>query len=256
MDLATLIPVAIVVTLCSLLQSLVGFGFALFAVPLLILLGLSLPEAVGVCLTATLTQGAVAAIGLRRHIQWRAIAPVTTLFILATPLGLAAMGLLVGMGAGRVKQGVGIMLLAVLLLWWLVRVEPRERLAAGWGMAAGVGAGFLTGSVGMGGPPCVLWVLGHRWSGEQMRASLLTIYSIGAPLQFGMLWWGAHHRPEVGGAGLLGLLLTPLIIAGSAAGLRLAPLLPVTHLRRVMLLLLAGMALYAIVTPIVTGLVK
>jgi len=249
LEFAIIIPVALVAAACSLLQSLVGFGFALFAVPLFIVCGLSLPQAVAVCLAASVLQGGVIMLRLRQHIQWRAIALVIITFILATPLGLAAMRYLVDQGPERMKQGIGIALLAALVLHALLKVKPREQVGVGWGLAAGVGGGFLTGSVGMGGPPFVLWVLAHRWTSEQIRASLLTIYAVGAPLQLAMLWWETPQRAEVNAAGLLGLLLTPLIIAGSSTGLRLATRLPVNHLRRIMLALLAAMAAYAIVSP-------
>lgn len=244
-----LIPVAVIVTLCSAVQSLAGFGFALFAVPLFVLCGLSLPQAVAICLAATLLQGVVLAVRHWREIPWRTIWPVIVAFIVATPLGLAAMGWLVTLGADRVKQGVGAGVLVVLALWLLARVEPRERVGAGWGLAAGAGGGILTGSLGMGGPPLVLWVLAHRWSSVQMRAALLTIYAVGAPVQFVMLW--AQHRDAAMQAGTAGLLMTPLVVAGAAAGLWLGARLPTEILRRIMLGLLAGLALYAIVSPMV-----
>jgi len=244
----TVILLALIVTLASALQSFVGFGFALLAVPPLLLLGLSLPEAVAVALAGTFVQGMAAAVKLHRHIRWREISLLVGVRMLAIPAGLGLMVVLVHLGEAHTKQGVGAVLLLALILWAAVRVRPRERLAPGWGVAAGLGSGLLGGSVGMGGPPCVLWALGHRWSSEQLRASLFTIFTVTVPLQFALLWWQFGLEPIL--AGLLGFLLTPLIAAGSALGLWLSTHLPTPHLRRAMLGLLAVMAVYAIVQPL------
>jgi hypothetical protein len=243
----TFVLVALISTLASALQSFVGFGFALFAIPPLLLLGLSLPEAVAISLSGTFVQGMAAAVKLHGHIRWRDIAPLTAVRLLTIPVGLAMMVVLVKLGEAQTKQAVGAALLIALILWGAVRVQPRERLATGWGVAAGLGSGLLGGSVGMGGPPCVLWALGHRWTSEQLRASLFTIFSLTVPAQFALLWWQFGLEPIR--AGLLGLLLTPLIAAGAALGLRLSMHLPTPHLRRAMLALLAVMAVYAVVQP-------
>jgi len=244
----TFILIALIVTLASALQSFVGFGFALFAIPPLLLLGLSLPEAVAISLSGTFVQGMAATVKLHRHIRWREIGLLVGVRTLVIPAGLGLMVVLVRLGEAQTKQAVGAALLLALVLWSAVRVQPRERLAPGWGVAAGLGSGLLGGSVGMGGPPCVLWALGHRWSSEQLRASLFTIFSVTVPLQFILLWW--QFGPQPIRAGLLGFLLTPLIAAGAALGLWLSTHLPTAHLRTAMLGLLAVMAVYAIVQPL------
>ncbi|MHB0936788.1 MAG: TSUP family transporter [Armatimonadota bacterium] len=243
----TLILIAVIVTLASILQSLVGFGFALFAVPPLLLLQVPLPQAVAIALAGTFMQGAVAAVRLHGQIQWRAIAPLTTMRLLLIPVGILLMALLVELGETQTKQGVGAVLLLSLIMWGAVRVQPRERLHAGWGVAAGIGSGLLGGSVGMGGPPCVLWALGHHWSSEQLRASLFTIFSLTVPAEFVLLRLKFGMEPIY--AGLFGLALTPLVIAGTTLGLWLSSKLPTAHLRRAMIGLLAVLAVYAIVQP-------
>jgi len=241
--------VALIMLLASILQSLVGFGFAIFAVPPLLMLGLSLPEAVAIALAGTLVQGVSAVIKLRGHIQWRAISLLTLMRLLMIPVGIAIMMLLVELGEARTKQGVGVVLLISLILWGAVRVQPRDRLAPGWGVAAGIGSGLLGGSVGMGGPPCVLWALSHRWSSEQLRSSLFTIFCSTVPAEFLLLWWKFGLKPVH--ASFLGLLLTPLVVAGTTLGLWLSTRLPTTHLRRAMVGLLAVTALYAVVQPFI-----
>lgn len=239
--------VALVVLACSTLQSLAGFGFALFAVPSLLFLGLKLPEAVSIALAATLVQGIATAIPLRRQVQWRAIVPPSALFLLATPLGVALMGVLVALGPERTKQGVGIIMLLALALWWLGRVEPREHVAPVWGWAAGAAGGILAGSVGMGGPPFVLWVLAHRWSSEQMRGSLLTIYAVATPLQ-AVLLWQVFGVNAVRGL-VFGVCCSPLVVLGTRVGMAIAGRLPVEALRRLMLGLLVALALSALAAP-------
>lgn len=244
----TLALIAVIVTLASILQSLVGFGFALFAVPPLLLLGLPLPQAVAIALAGTFIQGVVAAVRLHRHIQWRAISLLTILRMLLIPVGILVMALLVELGEARAKQGVGAVLLLSLILWGAVRVQPREQLHPAWGVAAGIGSGLLGGSVGMGGPPCVLWALAHRWNSEQIRASLFTIFSVTVLPEFVLLEHKFGMEPVY--AGLFGLAFTPLVAAGTALGLWLSSKLPTAHLRRAMIGLLAVLAVYAIIQPI------
>ena len=112
---------------------------------------------------------------------------------------------------------------------------------------SGIGSGLLGGSVGMGGPPCVLWALAHRWNSQQLRASLFTIFSLTVPPEFILLRLKFGMEPVY--AGLFGLALTPLVAAGTTLGLWLSSKLPTAHLRHAMIGLLAVLAVYAIAQP-------
>jgi uncharacterized membrane protein YfcA len=250
----TYVFIAIIAMVCSTLQSFVGFGFALFSIPLLLLLGLPLPQAVAISLAGTFIQGVAATVRLHRHIRWRAISVPMLLRLLVMPVGLCFMDILVKLGTERVKQVVSAVLLLLVILWSIIRVQPRERVSAGWGILTGAGSGLLGGTLGMGGPPCVLWALAHRWTSEQMRASLFTLFTVTVPFQVTLL--NKQYGEGIVHAMLVGLATTPLMVAGSSLGLWLSSRLPVQHLRSAMLGLLAITALYSIATPIVQGLLK
>jgi hypothetical protein len=248
MELSLILPVALTVLLCSVIQGAVGFGFGLFSIPPMVWLGVPLPAAVMVTLVVTLVQGTGVAARLRRHVEWRAIAPVAALRMLLIPAGVLAMGLLVDLGQGRVKQAVGAALLLAVGMQWLLRPEPKDRVWPGWGVAAGGLSGLLMGTVGMGGPPCVLWALAHRWSGSQMRASLLAILGASSPVQMGLLYW--RFGAPVARAGLVALCLVPLVALATAAGVRIGGRLATAHLRRVMVGLLVLLALASLLQPV------
>ena len=115
-------------------------------------------------------------------------------------------------------------------------------------------SGILNGGVGMGGPPLVMWTLAHRWTSEEIRASLIVIFILVTPVQFGLLV-RQFGRPALT-ASLLGLLLAPLLAAGAMLGLWLSARLATVHLRRVMFSLLIFLALLAILEPVVRGMMR
>ena len=73
MDTQTLVAVGILLWFSSMLQSAVGFAFGLFAVPMMLWLGLDPQEVVAIVLGAAFLQTASGVYHLRRHVPWRRI---------------------------------------------------------------------------------------------------------------------------------------------------------------------------------------
>ncbi|MFD7709782.1 sulfite exporter TauE/SafE family protein [Streptomyces sp. NPDC059786] len=150
---------AAIVLLGSCVQWLTGMGFALVAVPALILL---LGPAQGVIL-ANCASGVICAIGLAsgwRRVRWGAMVPLCLASACTVPLGawttrhLPEPTLLIVMGA--------LVTAAVLLVIRGLRV-PALRGRAG---AVGTGAvgGFMNAAAGVGGPPISLYALNAGWT--------------------------------------------------------------------------------------------
>jgi uncharacterized membrane protein YfcA len=237
-----LLPAAAILILSSAVQSIIGFAFNLLAVPLLIWSGLSLAQAVALTSVPILVQVSIATWKLRAEVPWREVLPASSIRFVTLPLGISLLYLINSYDPATVKQFVGAMLLLILAAQRWIRIPPRARLGLGWDLLAFGLSGLMLGMIAMGGPPVVLWLMAHDWSALKTRAFMASLFLIAAPVQLGLLYWKLGD--EVADFFLYGLLMTPLVIAGSLAGIRLGNRLDRERLRRLILffLFLTGVA--------------
>ncbi|MCX4699118.1 sulfite exporter TauE/SafE family protein [Streptomyces sp. NBC_01373] len=148
-----------IVLLGSSVQWLTGMGFALVAVPALILL---LGPAEGVVL-ANCAAGAISVVGLVggwRQVRWAAMLPLCVAAACTVPAGtwvtrqLREPVLLLAMG--------GLVTVAVLLVMRGARV--RALRGTGGALAAGAAGGFMNAAAGVGGPPMSLYAVNAGWT--------------------------------------------------------------------------------------------
>ena len=251
----TMIQIAgppLVLFVAGMLQSAVGFGFALLATPLLVWLGVPLPMAVSIVAGAVVVQSGVSAHHLRHEIPWRAVLVCTAVRIPATFAGVFVLVWLSGLSITAVKFAVGGGLLLALALLWGCRVAPRERIHPAWGGAAFLASGFVAGVCGLGGPPLVLWVMAHDWSSEKTRAFLFAAYLLGCPVYVGLLAW-KFGALALRGAGL-GVLLGAVVWFGALLGLAVGRRLPKSRLRPVAYVLLTVIALTSMLPQVLAWL--
>ena len=228
----------------SVLQGAVGFASGLFGIPLLVLTGISLPEAVAVSLVASALQNCTAAWQMRHEIDYqRALRPMLIRFA-TLPLGALALWLLGGENKNAAGQLVGGVILAIVLVQWLARVQPQPRLHPAWEWLTFSLAGFLLGLCGMGGPPMVLWVMAHDWPMSRGRAFLYYLFVTGLPLQALVMW--LFFGNAILWAMLLGLAATPVILIGIFLGLEIAKRIPDRVLRVVATVVLVLIAVSSI----------
>ncbi|MFI0237906.1 sulfite exporter TauE/SafE family protein [Streptomyces sp. NPDC016845] len=181
-----------IVLLGSCVQWLTGMGFALVAVPALILL---LGPTQGVVL-ANCASGVICAIGLAhgwREVRWAAMVPLAVASACTVPLGawttrhLPEPVLLLVMGS--------LVTVAVLLIVRGLRA-PALRGRAG---AVGTGAvgGFMNAAAGVGGPPVSLYALNAGWTvrefvpNAQFYGFFVNVFSVaanGVPRLGGVQW--------------------------------------------------------------------
>lgn len=253
MDPALLPPVALVLFVAGALQGAVGFAFALFATPLLVWSGMGLTEAVAVVAVASAGQVATATLRLWREVPWRWALPAAGLRLLALPLGIALLLVLDGLEPARVRQVLGVVVLAALAAQLLARSRgtaaarpgpPRRR----WMLAAFGASGLMQGMVGMGGPAAVLWTLARPWSSRRSRAFLAALMLLGAPAHLGLLL--VSTGGAVGGSMLTGLLVVPVVAAGTVLGVAAGDRLGRSGLRRAALTLLGASALASMAGPL------
>jgi uncharacterized membrane protein YfcA len=106
-----------------------------------------------------------------KHAQWREILPICGAAMLVAPLGVYVL-LLVDADIMRRAIAIVVLIGAVLLLFG-VRYRGQGSLAARFGV--GATSGLLSGSVGAGGPPVVIYLMGGAATAQQVRANMILI---------------------------------------------------------------------------------
>ncbi|MFJ8535693.1 TSUP family transporter [Streptomyces sp. NPDC093591] len=195
-----------IVLLGSCVQWLTGMGFALVAVPALVLL---LGPAEGVAL-ANCAAGAICLVGMAggwRRVRPAAMVPLCVAAACTVPAGtwvtrqlpepwmLLAMGCLVTMAALLVMRGVRV---------------PALRGTRG-AIAAGAAGGFMNSAAGVGGPPVSLYAVNAGWTVREFVPNAMfygvvvnafSVVSNGVPELGGARWAGV--AAAMTGGGLIG----------------------------------------------------
>ncbi len=240
--------VSLIVLTSSVLQGAVGFASGLFGTPLLMLLtGISLPDAVAISLVASAFQNCIAAWQLRREIDFRrSLRPILIRFA-TLPLGVLALYFVGQQGNAVASQVVGVIILAIVAVQQLSQVPPQPRLHPAWEWSAFGLGGFLLGLCGMGGPPMMLWALAHDWPMNRTRAFMYFIFATGIVPQALLLWAAFGHG--ILWSMLLGAAVLPAVLVGLYSGLWLNKLISDRVLRGLCVAVLVLIAVSAIVSP-------
>jgi len=227
----------------ALVQSAAGFGFGLFAVPALLVTGFTLPQAVMLCVVGSALQKIVAVYALRRHVPWRSLRPLIVSGLTTLPIGFWLMHRLTMAGRDAAGVVVAVLILGLLLFRRAAAPTGRGSVHPAWGIAAGAISGVLNGLANIGGPPVVLWSLAHQWSNPRLRVTTLAQSLVFVPFQVVVISLVFGHSALVALA--WGVLMSPLVVLGTRAGLYLGGRVPVHHLRLGMECLLVLMAVSA-----------
>jgi uncharacterized protein len=242
----------LVMTLGSVIQGAIGFASGLLGVPLLVLLGFSLPEAAAINLVSTIVQNFTGAWQLWGHLEPRILVYPTFVRLLTVPLGTYAVWWIdQSITPDQIKQVVGMLLLVVIVLLWSFRVQPRERLNLFWQTLAFSTSGFLLGFASMGGAPLVIYVNSLTWTVSRARGFIFFCSAIGQPLAAWFFWrrFGTGFITSA----LSTIVVMPLILAGLWLGLHLGSRLSVPLFRRLTLGLITVTAVAAILQPLLFG---
>lgn len=229
-------------------QSAIGFGYAIVALPPMLWLGVPLPAAVAATLASVFVQCGTGAYRFRADVHWGDVLPMSLFRIAVMPVGVALLALLDRQDPTWARATVGLAILLAVGLNAGVQPKPRASIPRVWTPVAGISSGLLAGSLGIGGPPVVLWAGAHDWPTRRTRAFLWLLFLLLTPLQLG--WMLTRFGPPLVGPIAIGLAATPLVILtgrlGSDAGDRLSR----QQLRRVAYALLAAVGLASLLSPL------
>jgi uncharacterized membrane protein YfcA len=235
----------------SVLQSAVGFGAGLLAMPILVWVGMPLAKAIAMMLgVVSIHAGYNLYLG-RSDFRWRWIRDVTLLRWASIPVGVWILETFLLHSRALAKQAVGGVILLSLVLTAKSTKDPRPHVHPGWLWLTGISSGILAGSVGLGGPPLVLYALSHDWTNGRTKAYLWASYVLGSPFVVLILWW--RLGPETLQHWLIGMAHAPVVWAGSHIGLRLTKTQSRETLQKISFAALAVIALISIFAPGIAG---
>ncbi len=240
-----------VLLLGALVQTAAGFGVGMVAVPLLLWLNWDLPAVIAAVLGSALGQAGYGLIREKEHFDISLSLPVGLAQWGGIPLGVAVMTTFLAESPTLARQVAGALLLVVVVAGRWMRPVPRAHRPLSAALLTGGSAGFLSGSIGMGGPPLVFFALAHDWSVAKFRAYLWSQFLFGAPLLIAVLAWRAGWVAVEGL--LVGVLCMPAVWLGTWIGFRLTKTWDRALLDRVSLMLLVGLGISTIGTPFFFG---
>lgn len=164
----TEVLVAAVCLGAGVLTGLTGFGFSVFAVPLLLPL-LPPQEAVLVVLVLVPLTSAVllAARDLRRAVDLPTALSLAVLWLFGLPLGLLLMA---AVDPLWVTGLIGLVL--TLYAGWRLTGTGRAVMGQAWQVPCGLLGGILTTSTGLNGPAMAMYVSGRRLSAHRQVATM------------------------------------------------------------------------------------
>ena len=241
MDPGVLLFVIAVVLVASTAQTVAGFGFALIAVPFLVTV-LDVRDTIVVATILGISNALLVQRSAWRHTPRPTVTAMLAGSFAGMPLGLLVL-LYAPQDAIRLAVGIASIAMAVAIVAG-VTVTASGRTPE---VIAGMISGTLNTSVGMNGPPVVLYLQNQRLTPQAFRAALSAFFLVtnGFTLVL-LLVTGVVTRD----ATLLALAALPCTFIGSVLGHAMLPRLGAETFRRLVLGLLVVTSLGAVASAL------
>ncbi|MCJ8009245.1 sulfite exporter TauE/SafE family protein [Lederbergia wuyishanensis] len=165
----TVIIFIAIILVASILQTSTGFGFSILATPFLLMI-FEAKEAIQINLVLSLIISCSLIYKIRNDIDYS----VLKRFVIGSVAGLPV-GIIVFLLSDMNKLKFGISII-ILMLTFLLIFKVRIRQTKGRDLSAGSLSGMLTTSIGMPGPPLLLYFSGIDSKKEKLRATTLAFY--------------------------------------------------------------------------------
>ena len=158
-----------IILIASILQTSTGFGFSILATPFLLFL-FEPHEAIQINLILSLIISSALIMKIRQDIDFEIIRRLVAGSVIGLPIGIIIFLLI---DINRLKLGVSLIILVLtimLILQFRMNQNKKRDLLVG-GLS-----GSLTTSIGMPGPPLLLYFSGTNTQKEKLRATTLAFY--------------------------------------------------------------------------------
>src|SRR3954465_1902592 len=236
---ASFLIAAAVAVIAGMVRGFAGFGAAMVMTPVFSAL---FGPAVGIVLCMLLE--IVVALPLLprvvQYVDWRRIGLLMVAAVVGAPLGNLALTQVSPEPMRWAISAIVLTAVALLASGWRFQGQGRPTVTLG----VGVISGFLNGLSGMAGPPIAFYYLAGNETITRVRANLTTYFifvDLAALVVFlarGLVEWDT---------GVLGLFLTPAVVAGGLLGEKLFPLASEAFYRRLALGLLVAVAIGSLI---------
>lgn len=231
--------VAVALFGASVVRGYSGFGFSMLAISSMTLV-LPPAEVVPIVLLLEISASIHMLPGVWRQIDWRSLWGLMLGNALGTPLGIY---FLLSLPAQPLRVGISLLVIAAAVLLWrgfALKTMPGPLATT----TIGTSAGFLNGSIGIGGPPVVLFYLSSPAGAAMTRASLVAYFlgtdtvTLAMMSTQGLFTWDVLVRT---------VALIPLLILGIVVGSRRFIRTEPTTFRRFTLIVLIGLSIAGLV---------
>jgi len=128
LELVDIVAAGVILTLASMLQSVVGFGYALFATPLLVWIGLPLPSVITLVATCSMLQALTGVRNLRAAVPWRLSVIATGIRLAGLLFGLFLLKRLVVLEKDQIRAVIGVILCVLVVVQLLWQPHPVRKL--------------------------------------------------------------------------------------------------------------------------------
>ena len=239
----TFLLFAMILLMASVLQTSTGFGFSILATPFLLLIFEPI-EAIQINLILSLVISSVLMSKIKKDIDVGMLKKFVIGSIVGLPIGLA---FLLFIEIPKLKMGISvvILLLTLLLIFQFKMNQTKTR-----DLVVGGLSGILTTSMGMPGPPLLLYFSGTVTEKEKVRGTTLAfylfIYLISLVLQ--IMFAGTSQKIWISSA--VGL---PLVLIGLVCGQWLFKRINQNGFQKLTYLLLLFTGLYLLIETIWAG---
>ncbi len=208
-----------IIFISALAQSTVGFGYALFAAPLLLSIGLPLPHVIVLVSSCSFFQSSIGAWKLRDEVPWKITYISSLVRVAFLVIGILLLKELVTFKKEQIRMVIGVVICVIVIVQNGWKPKKTSSMHWGWGGLAFVLSGIMAGVVGMGGPALVLWCLAQDWESKKTRAFLFSAFATSIPVQivFFNFAFGSEVLKSVG----MSIAMIPLILLGSYIGIPL-----------------------------------
>lgn len=223
---------SIIILCASILQTSTGFGFSIMATPFLLIL-FEPREAIQINLILSLVISSALIMKIRKDVDVGILKRLVLGSLVGLPVGIC---LFLAVNMTWLKLGISILILVLTLLlimnFRVKQLPKRDRLIGGF-------SGAFTTSIGMPGPPLLLYFSGTNTTKETLRGTTLAFYLFIYLISLIIQVIFAGTSKEVWTSSLLGL---PLVGIGLMLGQLLFKWINQDHFRVLtyILLLVAG----------------
>ncbi|WP_068676067.1 sulfite exporter TauE/SafE family protein [Oceanobacillus sp. Castelsardo] len=159
----------IIILIASVLQTSTGFGFSILATPFLLLI-FEPTEAIQINLILSLVISCALIMKIKKDIDYGILKRLVIGSVVGLPVGMT---IFLSMDVNRLKFVIGLIitvLTIILILKFRIKQNKKKDLVAG-GLS-----GSLTTSIGMPGPPLLLYFSGTDTQKEKLRGTTLAFY--------------------------------------------------------------------------------